>query len=126
MKKLLTAILVMATLTAGALSKISEVARIETETISLGKMVQNVPATATFIITNTSKQPIIIEKASPTCGCTVADFTKTPIAPGKTGIVKATYNAATLGSVNKTIFLKLNGVEEVKELHITGEVVAKS
>jgi hypothetical protein len=44
-----------------------------------------------FTFTNTGKEPIVIERVQPSCGCTAPDWTKEPIAPGKTGMVKATY-----------------------------------
>ncbi len=44
-----------------------------------------------FMFKNTGKEPIIIQRVQPSCGCTAPDWTKEPIAPGKTGMVKATY-----------------------------------
>ncbi len=38
-----------------------------------------------------AKSPLVIERVQPSCGCTAPDWTKEPIAPGKTGMVKATY-----------------------------------
>jgi len=40
---------------------------------------------------NTGKEPLIIQRVQPSCGCTTPDWTKEPIAPGKTGMVKASY-----------------------------------
>jgi hypothetical protein len=45
----------------------------------------------TFSFTNTGSEPITITEAAPSCSCTVADYTKTPIAPGEQGWVKAVY-----------------------------------
>lgn len=45
----------------------------------------------TFSFTNTGDKPITITEAAPSCSCTVADYTKTPIAPGEQGWVKAVY-----------------------------------
>jgi len=45
----------------------------------------------TFSFTNTGTEPITITEAAPSCSCTVADYTKTPIAPGEQGWVKAVY-----------------------------------
>lgn len=124
MKKILFSILaVAATSFAFAQTKVSDVAEFKTETIDLGKMKQNIPSTAVFIVKNIGKTPLIIESATPTCGCTVEDFTKAPIAPGKTGEVKATFNAATLGPVHKSMNVKFAGVDEVKPINFTGEVL---
>jgi hypothetical protein len=44
-----------------------------------------------FQFKNTGKEPIVISKVQPSCGCTVPDWSKDPILPGKTGFVKASY-----------------------------------
>src|SRR5436190_1720705 len=44
-----------------------------------------------FTFTNTGKEPLIIQRVQPSCGCTTPDWTKEPVAPGKTGMIKASY-----------------------------------
>jgi len=100
----------------------ADVAKFESEAIDLGKIKQDNPATAVFTVTNISKEPLIIEQANPTCGCTISDYTKEPIAPGKTGTIKATYNAKNIGAFDKHLTVKFAGVEEVKSIGIKGEV----
>jgi Protein of unknown function (DUF1573) len=102
---------------------VADVAKFASETIDLGKIKQGVPTTATFVITNVSKEPLIIEQANPTCGCTIGDYTKSPIAPGKTGTITATYNAAAASHFTKTMTVKFAGVDEVKNITITGDVL---
>lgn len=136
MKRIMTAFLALAagtvmaqttattTATDAQKKKVSDVAKFDKDTYDFGKIKQNVPATATFIITNISKDPIIIEQANPTCGCTISDYTKTPIAPGKTGTIHATYNAAAVGAIHKTLTVKISGIDEIKSISLAGEVVA--
>lgn len=102
---------------------VADVAKFATETIDLGKVKQGVPVTATFTVTNVGKEPLIIEQANPTCGCTIGDYTKSPIAPGKTGTITATYNAAAASHFTKTMTVKFAGVDEVKNIVITGDVL---
>src|SRR6185312_14899845 len=71
-----------------------------TENIDMGKIPQGTPASATFKFTNTGKEPVALKTVQPGCGCTTSDYTKEPVAPGKTGYVKATYNAMAMGSYN--------------------------
>jgi len=124
MKKLLIAFLAFASTTAvSAQKKIADVAKLNTETFDFGKVKQGVPPTATFVVTNIGTDPLVIETASPTCGCTISDYTKSPIAPGKTGTIKATYNAASLGAIHKTLTLKFAGVDEIKSINLAGEVL---
>lgn len=124
MKKTLIALLALASTTGVfAQKKAADVAKLDTETFDFGKIKQSVPATATFVVTNVGTEPLIIEQANPTCGCTISDYTKSPIAPGQTGTIKATYNAAALGAIHKTLTVKFAGVDEIKSINLAGEVL---
>jgi Protein of unknown function (DUF1573) len=68
--------------------------------------------------------PNIIEQANPTCGCTISDYTKAPIAPGKSGYISATYNAAGVGHFDKHLTVKFAGVDDLKSITISGDVVS--
>lgn len=123
MKKLLLAVLVLSSSTLFAQKKADDIAKINVETYDLGKVKQNVPATATFVVTNIGKEDLLIAQANPTCGCTISDYTKSPIAPGKTGVIHATYNAANLGHIDKTLTVKFDGADDIKFIKLTGEVL---
>ena len=123
MKKLLVAILALSSLSSFAQKKADDIAKLNVETYDLGKVKQNVPATATFIVTNIGKEDLLIEEAKPTCGCTISDYTKSPIAPGKTGVIHATYNAANLGHIDKTLTVKFDGADDIKFIKLSGEVL---
>ena len=103
--------------------KSDDVAKFKTESIDLGKIIQNNPTTAIFEVTNISKEPLLIEQANPTCGCTISDYTKEPIAPGKIGIIKATYNAKNLNMFEKHLTVKFAGCDDMKSITIKGEVI---
>lgn len=90
-----------------------------------GKVAQGVPAVYTFEFTNTGNAPVIISNAQASCGCTTPDWTKDPVMPGKTGIVKASYNAASMGPFTKTVTVTSNAETPTVVLTITGEVVSK-
>lgn len=127
MKKILLSVAVLA-ITSSLFAqpeakKVSDVAKFEKETIDFGKIKQGVPAKGTFVVTNISSAPLIIEMANPTCGCTISDYTKEPIAPGKTGVINATYNAANVGHFDKHLTVKFAGVEEMKTISFTGDVL---
>jgi hypothetical protein len=91
-----------------------------------GKIEQNKPATHEFKITNTGKTALSIGGVTASCGCTVPEYTKEPIAPGKSGVVKATFNAAAAGPFNKTITVNLVGSTTPEVLTIKGEVIQKA
>lgn len=107
-----------------AQKKVEDVAKFKTDVIDLGKIEVGHPSTATFKVTNVSAEPLIIETANPTCGCTIGDYTKSPIAPGKDGQVTAQYNAAAVGAFTKTMTVKFAGVDEIKNITIKGEVLS--
>ena len=125
MKKILLSVAVFAlTTTVMAQKKIADVAKFTTETIDFGKIKQGVPQKGTFTVTNISKEPLIIEQANPTCGCTISDYTKEPIAPGKSGVINATYNAAAMGHFEKHLTVKFAGIDEMKSITFTGDVLS--
>jgi hypothetical protein len=111
--------------TAGAMAqtKPDDVAKFNTNKYDFGKVKQNVPAVYSFEITNTSDKPLVIENAHATCGCTVPEYQKDPILPGKSAKIKVQYNAANGGQFDKTVFVKFAGVDQEKSLGITGEVL---
>lgn len=56
----------------------------------------------TYEITNTGKNPLIISQVKPGCGCTVPDYTKEPIMPGKKGKITLKFDSSNFdGVVNK-------------------------
>ena len=46
----------------------------------------------TFKFTNTGQVPLLISDARSTCGCTVADYPKEPVAPGESGSIEVNFN----------------------------------
>ena len=123
MKRFLFAALLLSSTSLFAQKKADDIAKLNVTTYDFGKVKQNVPPTATIVVTNIGTEPLIIEQATPSCGCTVSDYTKAPIAPGKTGTITATYNAAAVGPINKTLTVKFAGADDVKFVKLTGEVL---
>lgn len=125
MKKLFFAFSTLA-LSFGAFAQVKsdDIAKIKEETINLGKIPQGIPAVSTFIVTNVGKTDLIIESANPTCGCTVGDYTKSPIKPGQTGTITATFNAAGLGPIDKHMNVKFVGADDTKSIGFKGEVLS--
>lgn len=90
---------------------------------SFGKIKQNVPATYVFTVKNTGSKPLIIENAQGSCGCTKPEYSTQPILKGKSTTIKVTYNAATVGTFNKTVTVKFLNVATPTVLTIDGEVL---
>lgn len=86
------------------------------------KIPQGIPASTTFEFENTGKVDLVLSNVKPSCGCTTPEYTKEPIAPGKKGFIKATYNAAGMGNFQKSITVNSNVSEQPVVLTIKGEV----
>ncbi|RPD40799.1 DUF1573 domain-containing protein [Chitinophaga barathri] len=106
----------------GAANAVDAKLKFKKETVDFGKTKYNKPVTVTFEFTNISKEPVLIESAKPSCGCTVPKWTVEPILPGKSGVISATYSANQVGKPMKTVYVKLKGVDQEKELFLTGTV----
>ena len=91
-----------------------------------GDIPQGTPVTTVFEFTNVGKEPLILTEVRPTCGCTIADYTKTPILNGAKGLIKITYNAAVASAFNKTIVVTSNAKTPTKYLNIVGKVIGKT
>lgn len=82
-------------------------------------------ADATFEFTNNTDVPVTITEAKPSCGCTTPDWTKTPILPGETGWVKASYGTdGRPGYFKKSIKVAFDNGEKTT-LYISGTVVTE-
>ncbi len=76
-----------------------------------------------FKFINTGKEPLIIQSATASCGCTVPSWPKEPILPGKTGTIKVHYATTRVGAINKQITVKSNAKNSPLVLTITGTVL---
>src|SRR5215204_6765023 len=58
------------------------------EEFNFGTIKQGESITHNFEFTNTGKEPLIISNAAGSCGCTVPEWPKEPIAPGAKAVIK--------------------------------------
>ena len=103
--------------------KADDVIKFKETAYDFGKIKQGTPVTHDFDFTNISSSPVIIESAVPSCGCTTPVKPEGAIAKGKDDKIKAGFNAANAGPFNKTITIKVAGVDMPLQLRITGEVL---
>ena len=77
-----------------------------------------------FTFVNDGDEPLVINQAIASCGCTVPEYTKTPIQPGEKGEIKVTYNGAGKfpGHFKKSITVRTNGAVEMTRLYIEGDM----
>jgi len=94
----------------------------ETTQHDFGTIDQNKPVSFEFVFTNNSKEPMILTKVKPSCGCTATDYPEQPIQPGETASITATYNAKAIGKFKKTILVNTDVPYGEGILTISGEV----
>lgn len=90
-----------------------------------GTIVQGADGTCEFKFTNTGKEPLILSKPQSSCGCTVPTWPQEPILPGKSDVIKVTYNTHNIGGINKTVTVTSNAKTSRVVLSIKGTVIAK-
>ena len=80
-----------------------------------------------FTYTNVGTAPLIINQAVASCGCTVPEYTKAPVMPGKKGQLKVTYNGAGKfpGPFKKSITVRTNGKVETTRIYVEGNMEEK-
>ncbi len=79
--------------------------------------------TTEFEFKNTGNAPLLITRTAASCGCTTPEYPKEPIAPGKSGVIKVTYNAkGRPGAFQKTVYVFANTDPEKNTLIIKGKV----
>ncbi len=84
---------------------------------------QGSKVTHEFSFTNAGKNPLIIVNGFGTCGCTVPEFPKEPIAPGEKKVIKVQYNSnKKAGQQNKKVILIANTQPSKNEITITAFV----
>jgi hypothetical protein len=91
--------------------------------IDLGEIAQNKPVTIEFEFKNTGEVPVIISNVQASCGCTATNYSKTPVMPGESTKITATYNAAAKGIFKKTVTVTTNAKSTPETLTLSGTVI---
>lgn len=99
----------------------------EKDNHDFGKIMQGEKVTYTFKFKNTGNAPLVISSASASCGCTVPEYTKTPVQPGEEGTVAVTFDSAgKSGITTKNVTLIANTIPNTKVLTVTTDIQVPS
>jgi len=113
-----------APVTSGMETKNGPVMTFEVLEYNFGTIKQGDVVTREYKFKNTGKEPLIINNAVGSCGCTVPDYPKEPIKPNGTGVIKVTFNSAgKLNQQDKTVTLTYD-TDKTIVLHLKGNVEA--
>lgn len=99
----------------------------EEEVIDFGEIAQGEKVERVFKFTNVGDGDLIISNASGSCGCTVPDWPKQPIAPGEKGEVKVVFDSnGKQGRQHKTVTLVANTTPNTTVIAIKGDILTPS
>ncbi len=99
---------------------------VDKEVHDYGTIEQGANGVCVFTVTNTGNAPLIISTCKGSCGCTVPQCSKEPIAPGATTEISVKYDTKRVGPISKNVKINSNAVNEpVKVIRIKGKVNAK-
>lgn len=90
-----------------------------------GTIFQNADGGCEFTFKNTGKEPLILSNVISSCGCTVPKWTREPILPGQSGVIKVNYDTKRLGTISKQITVLSNAKTDRVVLKIAGTILAE-
>lgn len=97
--------------------------KFEKESYDFGQITEGEKVSYEFVFTNSGTEPMIITGAMATCGCTVPDYPKEPIAPNAEGKISVIFDSkGKSGMQNKVITITANTVPASTQLHLIGDV----
>ncbi len=95
-----------------------------------GTMIQGPKVKIVFHFLNSGNKPLYLAEVKPSCGCTLADYTKSAILPGQQGEVTAEYDTnhgMANQPVRKSISVTCNAKNKIKTMLVfTGFVKGKA
>ena len=103
------------------------VMKFEESTFNFNDVPQGSKVSHEYKFKNTGKSPLVISNVLVTCGCTVPEWPKSPIAPGKSGIIRVFFNSTgKFGIQNKTITILANTKYGRETVVFTANVVGNT
>ncbi len=89
--------------------------------IDEGKKVEHV-----FTFKNTGENPLVLQDARASCGCTIPEYTKDTIAPGQEGKLNVIYDSNNKeGKIEKSVTVTANTDPKTTDLKISAFVIKK-
>ena len=98
----------------------------ETE-VDLGESMEGDVLEYTFKFINDGKEALVISNILTSCGCTVVDWSRKPIAPGKKGEIKTRFNTQNkAGNQMKTFIVLSNSANYKDEIKLKVNVIPRT
>lgn len=78
-----------------------------------------------FKYKNTGSEPLLITSVRASCGCTVTEYQKEPLSPGKEGLIKVVFDTSgRSGKQSKSITIETNAHQPKVLLKISAEIIS--
>lgn len=101
------------------------VAKFDTMEYDFGNIKQGDKVEHVFKVANEGTADLVISEAKPSCGCTVPEYTKTPIKPGASGEIKVIFDSTgKSGQQEKSVTVSLNTEKATEVLKFKANIEA--
>ncbi len=96
------------------------------DTYDFGTINEGLKAKHVYEFTNVGTEPLIIQDAKASCGCTVPTYSNEPVAPGETGKIEVVFDSkGRPGKTSKYVTVTANTEPVKTKIFLTGEVKPK-
>jgi hypothetical protein len=103
------------------------VIKFESMDYDFGTISEGVKSEHVYHFTNEGSADLVISEVKPSCGCTVPDYTKTPVKPGEAGEIKVTFDSTgKSGNQQKSVTVTLNTEKGTETLNFKANITPKT
>lgn len=97
--------------------------KFDKDTFKFGTVVEGEKVSHAFTFSNTGDRELVIANAYGSCGCTVPEYSKKPIAPGQKGVINVVFDSQNRAGENiKTVTVVTNTEPSTHKLYLIGTV----
>ena len=97
--------------------------KFEENLIDYGEIEYDSDGKRTFKFTNIGEAPLVFNRISSSCGCTVPKKPDQPIIPGESSVIEVEYDTKRIGVFIKAISVSSNAINSNVVLRIKGKVL---
>lgn len=98
--------------------------KFENELYDFGEITQGEKVKFTYKFTNVGDAELVISSAKGSCGCTVPDWPRKPIAPGESGEIRVVFNSeGKSGKQHKKVSIVANTQPSTTVVALTGNII---
>lgn len=97
--------------------------KFDTALFNFGNILQGEQVSTVFRFTNVGDENLILQRVETSCGCTVPEYDREPVAPGESGSIRVRFDSdGKEGQQYKTVKVISNCKDNIFDLVVTGMV----